>query len=508
MWIQMWQFLLRDIGWLIFIYGLSLISLIFLGHYHGHFKRGLSRYHITFFSCVLIDLGSRLLFSKYEFVRGIWQLCFLVYGISIIALCSRVLFALIVLAFKSPIQSIVQDVFIVCASLVFIFIRMRHMGVDLASLVTTSAVLTATIGLALKDVLSNILGGLTLQIEHTLKIGEWIKLDKHSGKVIQVNWRHTLIETIDKETIVIPNQLITNSVIVVLGQKHLGQKYYKQTITFAVDYRFSPMRVIDTVETALRSASILHVAKSPKPRCFFQQYQDNIGRYELIYSSTQLEDSERIASHVRAHLYFALKRAEMDIILPVSHSFLLEEKKQEQQRQYQLELHLRLQTLQRIELFKSLNETEYRLLAERLKLTPFLKGDTITKQGSITHWLYLIIQGQANVYLEGQEGSQKQVALLKEGDFFGEMSLLTGAPRRATVVAHTDIECFRLDKESFLDIVKSRPELAEALARVLAKRTTELASAQQDLNSEEKTKRMNHAERDFLDKIRDFFHLD
>jgi len=69
-----------------------------------------------------------------------------------------------------------------------------------------------------------------------------------------------------------------------------------------------------------------------------------------------------------------------------------------------------------------------RKLAERLKYVPFAKGNFITKQGvPAQHWLFIIINGEAEVYLEGGKGEKRILNVLTKGSFFGEMSLMTGA---------------------------------------------------------------------------------
>jgi hypothetical protein len=104
-------------------------------------------------------------------------------------------------------------------------------------------------------------------------------------------------------------------------------------------------------------------------------------------------------------------------------------------------------------------------IAERLVPAPFARGDVMTRQGAVAHWLYLIVAGEAEVYWEAPEGERRLLTRLPPGQVFGEMGLMTGAPRSATVVAATDVECYRLDKASFEDIIRERPALAEGMSR-------------------------------------------
>jgi len=98
----------------------------------------------------------------------------------------------------------------------------------------------------------------------------------------------------------------------------------------------------------------------------------------------------------------------------------------------------------------------------------------MTRQGAVAHWLYLIIEGEAEVWRETASG-RDAVSTLRPGSVFGEMGLMTGEPRRATVTARTDVTCYRLDKAGFETILKARPDVAEAISTVLSAREAELA---------------------------------
>ena len=132
----------------------------------------------------------------------------------------------------------------------------------------------------------------------------------------------------------------------------------------------------------------------------------------------------------------------------------------------------------------------------------------ITRQGATANWLYVVVRGIAGVRVSADgSGSDRRVASLEPGSFFGEMALLTGAPRTATVVAESDVSCYKLDKESFLDVLQARPALAEEISRLLARRRVELDAAREQLGEEARRKRLEAAEHDMLSRIRKFFRL-
>ena len=131
----------------------------------------------------------------------------------------------------------------------------------------------------------------------------------------------------------------------------------------------------------------------------------------------------------------------------------------------------------------------------------------MTRQGDRAYWLYIIHSGSAEVRVYSEGGAYRTVKVLGPGDFLGEMGLLTGEPRAATVVAAAETRCYRLDRDSFRDVLAGRPEMAEMIASTLAKRRTELDAVKLKLAGEEAARGLTAAERDLLSRIKDFFKI-
>ena len=102
---------------------------------------------------------------------------------------------------------IAEDLTIVAVYVVYGFAQLRGAGLDLSSLVTTSAILTAVVAFAMQDTLGNVLAGVAVQLDNSVRIGDWIRLDTVSGRVRDIRWRSTLIETRNWETVVVPNSM-------------------------------------------------------------------------------------------------------------------------------------------------------------------------------------------------------------------------------------------------------------------------------------------------------------
>ncbi|HMJ10367.1 MAG TPA: mechanosensitive ion channel family protein, partial [Polyangiaceae bacterium] len=378
---------------------------------------------------------------------------------------------------------------------------------NLSGLVATSAVLTAVIGLAFQDTLGNIVTGLALQLDKSIKLGDWIKVGDVSGKVTEIRWRYTAIETRNWETMIVPNSLLVKGQVLVLGRRTGQPLLWRRWVWFNVDFRFSPPEVIESVNAALESAPIENVANQPAAHCILMDLHESYGRYAVRYWLTDLARDDPTDSVVRTRIYFALRRSNIPLSMPAHALFVTSETSERRAQKSRADLEQRMSALSKVDLFNGLSQEEREHLAEGLKFTPFTRGETITRQGREAHWLYIIVKGEAVVKVSASERPEREVARLKAGDFFGEMSLLTGAPRSATVVAHSDVECYRLDRVIFQELLERRPEIAEQVAEVLARRRLELAGIRDNVD-QDSNGRLRDTQTDLLGKIRRFFALD
>ncbi len=400
---------------------------------------------------------------------------------------------------------IVEDVLVAILSIVTAVTVASRAGVNLSGLIATSAVLTAILGFSLQDVIGNVAGGLALQIDNSIEVGDTIKVGEVAGKVIEIRWRYTAIETGNAETVLVPNTVIVKSQVTVLGRAGESRPL-RRVIHFNVDWRHQPSDVIDVVQSAVRGAKIPSVGDEPAPSCVLLELAESYGRYALRYWLTDLNRDTPTDSEVRIRIFFALKRAGMRLALPAHAVFVTEENSRVVMKSEQHDRR-RKQLLTSVGLFDALSEEERDELAQNLKYAPFTRGEIITREGDEADWLYLVEDGRASVRV-ADGGREREVTKLEAPSFFGEMSLLTGEKRTATIVAETDLECYRLEKAAFQRILERRPQLAGELASVLSQRRTQLTAAREGMgDGEGRDQRQAKVERALFARIRDFFEL-
>jgi CRP-like cAMP-binding protein len=328
------------------------------------------------------------------------------------------------------------------------------------------------------------------------------------GQVKKVRWRHTVIETRDSDTLIVPNSVLIGQTIKVLGRREGRPTQHRMHVYFNVDHRFAPGEVVRVVSEALTAASIAAVSQRPPPDVvcldLARENRDSYCYYAVRYHLLDLDRDESTSSAVRERIYAALQRAQIPLALPAKTIFLNQEE-QKAERRRQKALDAMREALRGVDLFAQLSGEELDRLADSAKLAPFVAGEVVTRQGANANWLYVLVKGEVEVLVAKGDGIERHVALLKAPSFFGEMALVTGAPREATVIARDDVQCLRVDKDDFREVLAGRPELAQEISTILAQRRVELESARENLDAAARSQRVQSERKRILAAIRDFF---
>lgn len=428
------------------------------------------------------------------------ELSILGWGILLMRLVGLVLFRVLLPALRMSTPRIMQDILFAVACIAWGLTRLRYAGLDISGLVTTSAVITGIIAFSMQETLGNILGGLVLQLDNSVRIGDWIKIDNIRGKVVEVHWRYTAVRTNDGEIVVVPNSALMKSKVDVFSS--IDSPLFRRWVRFSTSYTAPPAQVVATVEKALRDAHIENVAAEPAPQCIVTDYHDGLSHFAVRYWLTDPFFDDSTDSTIRLHVYTCLQRQEFLLARPCLDVNVTNESDERNASRRDAKIDRRVQRLAAVKLFSSLNSEELTELAAGLRSANFTKNDVMTRQGAAANWLYVLVNGEADVWYESGPHERSHLATLREGDVFGEMGLMTGEPRRATVTARTDAECYRIDKKSFETILLARPELAGEFARILDERHVGLATIRQEDPS---TPQVRQA--DLLGSIRRFFRL-
>jgi len=384
------------------------------------------------------------------------------------------------------------EILIVAGYLAVLLNLLYKVGVNVTGIFATSAVAAAVVGLALQDMLSNIAGGIALELEGGINAGDFIECGEWSGWVRHIRLRHTALTNPAGDVVFLPNSHLTRTPVRVRSRAH------RQFIPFSMPYFLDPHELVSTVEFALRSSPLPGVATDPPPCCVVRAMTPGCIEYAaVVWLSNPGHDILEVSA-VLTRIYFALQRAG----IPASEiSTQIEMKSDNQTR---VKCVNPVDVLRRTPILRLLEDPDLFELASYLQHLSFAGGEHIIRQGDSGDSMYFIVEGQVSICFSA-EGIERQVSIMEPGDFFGEASLLTGECRNASAVALSRVDCYRLDKAGLQGLMKRLPELAEDMSVVMAHRQMELETIREKLARETARRREIQSQGEFLARIRRFF---
>lgn len=346
-------------------------------------------------------------------------------------------------------------------ALVAVPILQSQLAFDLTGLVATSAVLSVVIGLALQETLGNLFAGLSLQLQRPFQVGDFVTIGQHTGRVVQMAWRATRLETGRRESITVPNSLVAKEAVQNYSRaaQPIGTDIY-----LGLSYDAPPNTVKALALEVMKEISL--VLKDPPPLCRTWAYEDAAIRYQLRYFVASFTDADLAKEEILSRLWYRLRRASIELPFPQRTLQVRPESLRAAQEAAQIN-----QLLRSVDLFKPMAPQDVERLGQQVVSRTFGKGERILTQGAEGDTFYLIASGEVSVRT-GKH--QVEVARLRRGQYFGEMSLLTGEMRSATVVAEEDSVLLELARPVFARLFAEQPVLAKQLSSLLAERRSQL----------------------------------
>ncbi len=343
---------------------------------------------------------------------------------------------------------------------------------DLVGLVTTSAVLTAVIGLAAQEALKDLFSGLQLQLDDDFGIGDWLEVPGGlRGLVTSITWRDTTLRTMDGYLLVVPNSKITAEI-------HTNRSRYGSSgdrFTIGLDYDFPPARAMALLDQVVRQHP--RVLADPAPRVRIKAFDESAITYEL--QAWQREPGDQAMVDLRSDLleqiWYALKREGQTIPYPV---------RELSRRQPAVpadlaqppDLEACCHALAGHGVFAQLDPDQIRQLVEGSQLLAFGPGEAVVVEGCEGESLYHLLRGRVEVVKQVAAGRSISVRELHPGDVFGEMTLFLDAPRSATVRTLEECLLLRVGRPIVRELLQENPALLERMASLVGARQAELDS--------------------------------
>src|SRR5467141_151178 len=402
---------------------------------------------------------------------------------------------------QTPIPHFLREVIggiIFLVALLFVLSSGYHAQAQLKGLLAGSGIVAIILGFAGQNLFAGIIGGISIQINRPYKVGDWLQVGERFAEVMEINWRSTRLRTNDAIYLDIPNNEMVSHAIVNL---HYPTEVHAMRIRVGVEYKNPPNRVKDALFRAASSAE--GVLAEPKVKIFLVDFADSAVIYEIKYYMGNHSRINEINDAVRTNVWYALKRQGITIPFPIR-TLHLERRAMlpEQEERQEARAILRDEAL-----FECLSDAQIDSLVQQSQVANFGRGERVIREGAEGDSMFVLLRGAAKVSIS-RNGTSIPVATLSAGNCFGEMSLLTGERRTATVRAETDCQVMEISKPVMAEVLRDSPDCLERLSELLAKRKMETEGLLKEAVSHSQSARKEREYRaTFLHRLQTFFEL-
>jgi len=371
-----------------------------------------------------------------------------------------------------------------------------------------SGVLTLVLGFALQNVIMDIFTGLAVNIERPFKIGDWIRVhgskgEDVTGRITEINWRTTRLESEIKNVVILPNRILGTSIVTNFYAPDLESRH---EINFWFDFTIPTERAKRVLLAGAKSAmGQKGLLEKPEPSVIVSHVTDMGVEYKVRFWFKPWTDMApgMAKSLVSATILEHLKQAGISPAYP----------KQDILYAGQPERHLdsksvedRTKLLGKIEIFEYLESEELKELASSMKQRQFSEGEELMTQGDAGESMFILSEGMLHAFIKNSSNGERiRVGQIEPGEFFGEMSLLTGEPRTASIVAGTDVIAHEITKDHMRALLTKRPEVAETISKVVAHRRLVNTQTLANATAEEKIEQTENLAQQIMNKMKSFF---
>jgi small-conductance mechanosensitive channel len=365
--------------------------------------------------------------------------------------------------------TLARNIFSIAAFTIFFLLIFSELfpQVNLGALFTTSAIFGVILGLALQDTLGNFFAGISLHADRPFQVGDVISVGQQrlTGVVEGITWRAVKIRTFQNHIVLLSNSSVAKEAIEVCPRTNLNARL----VYFNTLYTDSPAKAIHIVREAVREAD--NVSQKITPIVRIRNLGESGIEYEIKY---WLEDYARYNDTdalVRQRVWYAFRRAGLTFNFPTRTVELERKSRSAITESDQGPL---IERLSAVDIFAPLSAEETVTLAKTSVRHVFAPGEVVIRAGDAGSSMFVVHNGRVQVQVN-ENGRARPVAVLNEGDFFGEMALFTGEPRTANVVALEETEVLEIGHAAMKGLFDTNPDLVEALSHIIAERRLGLA---------------------------------
>src|SRR5438034_4712900 len=373
-----------------------------------------------------------------------------------------------------------------------------HAETQLKGLLAGSGIIAIILGFAGQNLLGSIIAGIQLQISRPYKVGDWLQVKELFAEVMEINWRSTRLRTNDAIYLDIPNNEMVQHAIVNLS--YPSRAHYMR-LHIAAEYGAPPNRVKDALMRA--TIQVVGVEKNPPPQIFVSEYGESGIIYQIKFTMTTHAGYYEVRDAIYTNAWYEFRRRNITIPYP-QRTLHLERRRPrtgDEEREEARDI------LRNEPLFQSLSDDQISNLVRDSHLEHFGRGERVIEEGAEGDSMFVLLRGSANVSVS-KNGSAIGVGSLHSGDCFGEMSLLTGERRTATVRAAADCYVLEISKPVMGEVIRQSPECLNQLSELLAKRKMETEGIIEEAHlAQNEAAKQSEYSATFLRRLRTFFEL-
>ncbi len=364
---------------------------------------------------------------------------------------------------EGEITSLIRTILSIIVYIVafFIIFQSQYPNVQLTALFTGSTIVGIVVGLALQDTLGNLFAGIALQADQPFQVGDVVAITNQGmGKVESVSWRGVKIRTFQNKLLVISNAVLGKETIEVAPRDNLNARL----VFFSTRFDNSPTRTIQSVRDAVRQVE--NVSQKMRPVVRIRELSDLGIEWEVKYWCEDYAKHNETDALIRQRIWYVFQREGIDFAYPTRTVYMEEHERRPGVEEYTERV---AEQVARVPIFQPLSDNELEAIARSSKKRIFAPGEAIVRRGGEGNSMFIITRGSVKVQVPVKEGV-RTVSHLGANDFFGEMSLLTGEPRSATVAAEEETEVLEIRSSALKPILEKNPTLAEAISSLVDER--------------------------------------